>query len=280
MKRPFHLSSHINSEAASLFQTVTFSMGTMHFVFLFLSLSTIDSPWSVSGQILNEATVSILSSSQQNATVEASGQHNEALISQKEKANIDLFKKIIYPFILCFGTFGNVMIILIHKRTVPTSPLSVFFTVLAVSDLLLLYSNCFPTWLNKMSYFNIRNYHAVLCKLFNFCVYVSGVLSAWTLVVMTVQRAVCVLWPHRAHVICTAGKSKVILLSMVLFIIAIHAHILYGFNVLIFDGRAMCVLLDEYTPFLFGVWSWVDLFIFLCYPGCVLPSATACWCGS
>ena len=221
----------------------------------------------VNGQTTDGSTASTSFIAEENVTVEVvHQQHNGALVTTQDKENIVTVKKILYPILLFFGTFGNVMTIVIHRRGQLTSSLSVFFIVLAVADLMLLYTNCFDAWLFYVFRFNMLGQHTVLCKLLVFLIYVSGVLSAWTLVAMTAQRAVCVMWPHRANVLCTAGKSKVIVVSISLFIAAIHTHLLYGVHVEIINGRKKCVRLDEYAPFSTNIWNWVDIVIFSFLP--------------
>ena len=222
---------------------------------------------SLNGQTVNQSTVSVSFESEDNATMAASDQQpSGGLITPQEKEKIVLSHKIIYPFLVLFGTFGNVMIIVIHKRTALTSSMSVFFLTLAASDLVLLCVTCFKVWIDLVFDFNLSAQNNTLCKLVMFLIYVSGVLSAWTLVAMTAQRAVCVMFPHRANVLCTVGKSKAIVVSMVLFITAIHAHILYGFHVGIYKGRETCILRIEYLRFFHEIWLWADVLIFSLLP--------------
>ena len=188
------------------------------------------------------------------------------LISPHEKEQMALAKQTLYPLLLAFGTFGNVMTIAIHKHTISTSPLSVYFIVLAVADLVVLYSSCFVAWVIYVFDFNISAQSNVLCKIYYFTLYVSGCLSAWTLVAMTAQRAVCVLWPHRANVLCTVGKSKAIVASMGLFIAVIHTHLLYGYNLETEESRIKCTTRKEYIPFFREIWSIVDMLIFSLLP--------------
>ena len=230
-------------------KTVTFSVPIMLSCLLVLcvSLLTTHSLCSVSEQTLHESTVGTLSSTAENTTAEVF--QPKSAVSQQDRQKMAVAKAILYPCLLVMGTFGNVMTVVIHKRTVNTSPLSILFMTLAVADLLLLYSNCFQAWVNRVFHFSFIEYSNTTCKLVYFLVYVSGVLSAWTLVVMTVQRAVSVLWPHRANVLCTAGKSKVIVASMVLLITAMHAHILYGFSIVTYTGERECYVITEYDYF-------------------------------
>ena len=222
---------------------------------------------SVNGQTLSQPTVSVSFESEDNATMTASDQQpSGGLITPQEKEKIVLFKKITYPFLVLFGTFGNVMVIVIHKRTALTSSMSVFFLTLAASDLVLLYVTCFTGWINIIFQIDTTAQNNAVCKLVLFLIYVSGVLSAWTLVAMTAQRAVCVMLPHRANVLCTVGKSKAIVVSMVLFIAAIHTHLLYGMHVGMLRGRKRCKFHTDYKPFFQEIWLWVDVLMFSLLP--------------
>ena len=239
-----------------------------YFVLFCFTLLTILPYCSVTGQTLTESTTSMLLVTGENRTVEVFDQQQDGdAITARDRENIALLCTVLQPFLLVFGAFGNVMTVIIHKRTTQTSPLSVFFIVLALADLTLLYSNCFIAWIYFIFRVSIHTLSDVSCKLVMFLSYVSGVLSAWTLVAMTAQRAVCVLWPHRANVLCSVGKSKVIVMCMSIFIVGIHAHILYGMVVRISKtGGKFCNMLPEYRTFFDSVWSWADLLIFSVLP--------------
>ena len=142
-----------------------------------------------------------------------------------------LFWQVAAPFILLFGIFGNAIIIVICTRTKVMSSMSVYFVTLAVSDWLSLIVNTVGQWIYYTFNTDLAFLHTIACKLIIWFVYASGVLSAWILVAMTVQRAVCVLWPHRADILCSTRNSKAITLSMTLFIAVLHCHLLYGFHV-------------------------------------------------
>ena len=252
-----------------------------HFIFVGFSLLVFCSFCSVNGQTLDQSTVSASFESEDNATMAASDQQPSGdLITPQEKEKIILSQKVIYPFLILFGTFGNVMIIVIHKRTALTSSVSVFFLTLAASDLNSICVTCLKTWIMLIFDFNISAQNDALCKLVLFLIYVSGVLSAWTPVAMTAQRAVCVLFPHRANVLCTIGKSIAIVVSMVVFIAAIHTHLLYGLGIAMYKDREQCVVLTDYESFFMRFGAGLICLYFLCFPGCVLQSATVFWCGS
>ena len=145
------------------------------------------------------------------------------------------FWQLFPPVVLLFGTFGNVMTIVICRRGEVMSSMSVFFVTLAGSDLLSLSIHAIGQWLYYAFGVNLSSLHSVSCKLIFWGGYVTGVLSAWILVAMTAQRTVCVLWPHRANILCSARNSKAITLSMTLFFAVLHSHVLYGLDLIVFS---------------------------------------------
>ena len=177
---------------------------------------------------------------------------------------------IVLPTILLCGTFGNVMIIIIMNRLRNTvSSMSVYFTALAVSDLLFIYTvvmRMFITTNFSYDYFTIST---AACKIGIFLLYITGVTSPWILVTMTMQRAASVLWPHRVSVLCTRRKSIFTVMGMVLFIACIHSHLLYGSDLVHYRNGTLSFCLPsttKYKQFIDNVWSWVDLLFFSSLP--------------
>ena len=178
--------------------------------------------------------------------------------------------KIVLPIILVFGTFGNVMIIVIMNRLRSTvSSISVYFTALAVSDLVFIYTVVMRNLIGYNIMFDYFTISTAVCKIGQFLLYVTGVTSAWILVAMTVQRAASVVWPHRVSVLCTRRKSIFTVMGIVLFTVSIHSHILYGAELIYDDNGTLvvcCVKRDGYGRFMENVWSWVDLLSFSALP--------------
>ena len=146
-----------------------------------------------------------------------------------------VFWQVFPPFIVVFGTFGNVMTFVVCRRAEVTSSMSVYFVTLAATDLLSLNIHSMVQWLYYAFGVELSSLHSISCKLIFWGGYVTGVLSAWILVAMTAQRTVCVLWPHRANILCSARNTKAIALSMTLFVAALHCHVLYGLEVVTFS---------------------------------------------
>ena len=197
------------------------------------------------------------------------------------KARI-LVAKIVLPLILLFGTFGNVMIIIIMRRMrSAVSSLSVYFTVLAVSDLIGLYTNFMFNLVLKLLRLNLSPLGRPGCKLIALCLFlteVTGLMSAWTLVIMTAQRATSVLWPHRVNVFCTRRKSLLILLGTFLFSACINFHIVYGHDVIYISNttRKVCTYVgDDHIFFMKNVWPWISVVSFSLLPFCLIVASNS-----
>ena len=78
-----------------------------------------------------------------------------------------------------------------NSQTYSTDVIDVwfFFLTLAASDLVLLCVTCCKAWIKFTFEFDISAQNDTLCKLVTFLLYVSGVLSAWTLVAMTAPKS-------------------------------------------------------------------------------------------
>ncbi|XP_025080389.1 probable G-protein coupled receptor 139 [Pomacea canaliculata] len=186
------------------------------------------------------------------------------------------------PLILILGTFGNGMSIAILSKMNRRgeSTVTTYLIALAVSDLLLLYFGLLRLWLYFEFGFDFMSVSSFVCKLCKWVVYMSGAMSAWFLVAVTLQRTVSVVWPHRMNAVCTPRTSRRLVAGIAMFLMAVHLHVLYGVEVVGFeDGNAtiyQCHIADEgYLNFFSKIWSWVDLMIFSLTPFAILLVSNA-----
>ena len=168
---------------------------------------------------------------------------------------------IIFSGIILFsGLFGNVMILLLLGRLRSSeSCLDVFFIALAFSDLCLLLTAVLRVFVKAHFLIDIYDTHNVVCKMCTWILSVTGVVSAWSLVVMSVQRAMSLIWPHRVKVLCTRKKSKLMLSALVIVVMLVHAHILHTHEIRETNlGKKSCALRLDYNQFA-EAWQWADL---------------------
>lgn len=187
--------------------------------------------------------------------------------------------KIGFPVILAAGTFGNVMVIVMHRRLAATqdSSISVYFTALAVSDLLSLWFD--PVfWCLQAFGFTVVN--DGVCKVRVFLAYLTGHTSAAILVAMTFQRAASILWPHRVNDMCNHGTARVVTCLVYLLLVVLNAHILFGHRMEPTDTQpeAVCFygyVASDYEIFFRHVWGWIDTLLCAILPFFLLLASNA-----
>ena len=200
--------------------------------------------------------------------------------------------RICMPFLIVAGTFGNVVVIVIHCRLPPNqkSSMSVYFTALAISDTTTLWMGWFEmldTFGDTLSfeYHLQRDYSDVvkdvLCRIRVWISYAFGQTSAWILVFMTIHRAGHIVWPHRTTRLLTKSNAKKFVVFIVLFCTLSNAHLLYGHSMLVpvdEGSEAFCFfsfVTDSYGKFYNTVWLWEDLVMAVFLPfACLLVTNT------
>ncbi|OWF54091.1 Orexin receptor type 2 [Mizuhopecten yessoensis] len=180
------------------------------------------------------------------------------------------------PFMIVFGTFGNILsIFILTRKNIRQSTCTVYLVVLACSDLVVLYTGLLRTWISATFQNDIRTHTSGLCKVHTWLVYVSLDFSAWILVAVTAERVALVWFPHKAKAKCTKKSAAFVITPIFVCLMLINSHILYGMDrVVKVDGNSTSILCDfvteNYRYFFDELWPWVDLTIFCGLPFCFL----------
>ncbi|PVD18555.1 hypothetical protein C0Q70_21105 [Pomacea canaliculata] len=88
--------------------------------------------------------------------------------------------KISSPFIIVFGTFGNIMVFLVlQDRSVTHPSMAVYLRLLAVSDLIAIFDNVTLRWIRFQFGFDVWVVHEAICFLVS-DQRDADVLSSWT----------------------------------------------------------------------------------------------------
>ena len=178
--------------------------------------------------------------------------------------------KISTTIILLFGTFGNVMTVIILRRLRSGwSAMNVYLTALALSDTAMLYCVALPTWARKVLNYDVYASHVFVCKLAVWGMNLASISSAWLLVALTAQRAASVVWPHRVNVICTRHKSVVVSVTIMVGCGLLQSHMFHGFGVVkINNGTTETCTFSStgYQEFYARVWIRVSTFLYSVLP--------------
>ena len=194
---------------------------------------------------------------------------------------IHLMIQTVCSVIVVGGTFGNIMIMLLMGKQRSASAMNVFFVALAASDLTLIWFGGFDLWMEYTTGFPLYNAHNVTCKVSVVITYVSGIVSVWLLVVMTLQRAASVLWPHRVNIMFTLKKAKRYTVGIVSIVFLLNSHFFYGavlapsYNGSQYYTCLYPTLAPEYNFFRDFIWTWIDALLFSLLPFAILISSNS-----
>lgn len=117
------------------------------------------------------------------------------------------------PIVIIFGTIGNMLsCIIMARKSTRKHVSSVCFRTLAVVDTFVLFLSSLMPWVQRwylypVLQFSIQHYSQITCKLYQFIQYWPRDLSAWILVMISIERVVGVIFPYKHDIIFTKRKA-------------------------------------------------------------------------
>ena len=176
------------------------------------------------------------------------------------------------PVLICCGTVGSVLsLIVLTQKSMKRSPMTSYLTLLAVMDILVLYTGLLRHWIKYFFRLDIRSLNIVMCKVHPWLVYATLDVSTWLLVCMTLERVLSVWKPHRVKSICTSTASHISIAAVVVVLVGLNSHFLYGKELTDVTKENVtsqkCTQTDEgYRYFLYDIFPWIDLCTFCLVP--------------
>ena len=147
---------------------------------------------------------------------------------------LKLLRTILIPTIVCLGTVGNILSFLtVTNRHEDKSSYTVYLASLAIVDTLSLFGIAVDTWLPTAFGINLLETWIghPYCRLSEFTVVFFTDISAWLIVLLTLERCFCIYFPHKVKIFCRPKNGIVITIGLVLFFLVFNSHFIYG-NVL------------------------------------------------
>ena len=176
-----------------------------------------------------------------------------------------LLERYIPPILLFFGTFGNILsFIVLSRPALNKSATAFYFRVLTVVDTLALNFGLWGEWLRD--YFNINIFFETVaaCRTIHYLATVLQECAIWVVVIITIQRAIGIQWPHHTRVLFTRFRIRVSVL-----ITAITVAIINIPNIFMLTKfrKKYC---DINLHHVYRIMLWVDLIMNLFLPFLVM----------
>lgn len=177
------------------------------------------------------------------------------------------------PFLqLMFGTFGNIMnIIILSRKRFQQKSTSVYLICLAVADSLALWTAMSIGVAFNVFGIDLRVTSQVMCKITDWLTFTSGGFSIWLLVLLTIERMMLARFPVFSRSKLTRRSAKLAALACLLVITSLYAHLPFGMELIQtpVDIRSGTVIQEscvpgsvEYAAFLQIAYWFVILIVF------------------
>ena len=130
--------------------------------------------------------------------------------------------------VILVGTTGNILsFIVMSRRSIRTSSASVYFRAIAVMDTMMLWTGHFTHWLRVVSGISVENLTSWSCKAYYFLLYTGGDLAVWSILAVTVDRFIAVVFPMKAKQLCSVKRAIFAMLFTAALAIGKNLHLLW-----------------------------------------------------
>ena len=139
------------------------------------------------------------------------------------------------PLLLFFGTFGNILsVIILQKLSKKVISTCLYLSVLAVVDLIVLYTRCGNEWLVNMSHIDLSNrlmvYSESICKVYPFVFSFIFHLQRWLIVAMSVEAFISITYPQNVVTMCTLERGRAVILLLTVLLVCVNLHYFWSFE--------------------------------------------------
>lgn len=132
---------------------------------------------------------------------------------------------VVAPVLVLVGTIGNSMsLVILNTKSFRGTGTSFVLCSLAFVDTAVLYIGAFIRWVGYVSNHDIRSRTLISCKVYMFALLFLSQLSSWTVVQVTIGRAILACCPFRAKKLCSRRNmvSTWVTLVVVIFLLELH----------------------------------------------------------
>ena len=138
----------------------------------------------------------------------------------------ELLWQYVTPFLVFPGIIGNVVcIITLQTKSFRGSTTAFLLTALAAVDSVSLLAGALHTWLIHMFTLEVRTMSDPACRLHTFLTYLSVQMSAWTLVLVTLERVVSVTCPMAAPTIFSRRRIILVWICILCLLSGLNAYL-------------------------------------------------------
>jgi len=172
----------------------------------------------------------------------------------------------VIPMIVLMGTVGNTLsFCVLVRRNMRSTPMYFYLTLLAVADTFVLYVSAFKVWIRALTQFEVLHMSNVGCKLFMFILLCSFYLSAWLVVLVTLDRFLVVWFPFRGYLLMRIRRARLTALVLAVIVAVYNFHVFWTISLHRYGSSLMCDASED-NFFMMHVFEYLKLVSY-----CVVP---------
>ena len=170
------------------------------------------------------------------------------------------------PVIVLMGTVGNALsFCVLVRRRMRSTPMYFYLTLLAVADTFVLYVSAFKVWIRALTQFEVLHVSNVGCKLIMFILLCSFYMSAWLVVLVTLDRFLVIWFPFRGYLLMRIRQARLTAAVLAVVVVVYNVHIFWTIGLHRLGSSPTCVA-DEDNFFMTHVFEYLKLISY-----CVVP---------
>ena len=139
----------------------------------------------------------------------------------------------IFPAIVFSGTIGNILsAIVLMRQRMRSKSIYFYLFLLSIADTIVLYASAFKTWIRILTGFEMLHLSAASCKTFMFLLVFGQHMSAWLIVLVSLDRFVAVWFPFRSAVFSNIRRARVMGVVVTLLMLLSNSHVFWTIHLL------------------------------------------------
>ena len=168
------------------------------------------------------------------------------------------------PVVTVTGIMGNLLAFYVLQRhKLSSASVNHYLSVILIVNCLNLCLGCGQEWLSHITgRGRLAGYNDWTCKLYQFTFNVFTYSPYWLLVVLLLDRIVCVCYCHHTRSICTAFTAKIFTVFIYVGLISVSVHAMWTFEV----GAQGCNIDPRQQDMYTIVWPWIAAVLYSYLP--------------
>lgn len=162
--------------------------------------------------------------------------------------NLNVYERINYIWVniqACLGILGitiNMFAIFVFSRKkLKTYSYSVYWRVMAISDSIILLHTV-RNWANFVFDFNLETQSPLMCKLSEYQPITAGIISTWLHFLISLDRLVIVVYPHRSNLFKKRSFQIVLILVVVVYSLLVNIELPLNYRLEMVNDSLVCYL--------------------------------------